>query len=130
MKIQTKISTTAEADFLEDKSRNFNQQILNFKDEELETEESLLDVIFRDAYEFHKLKERLVLIRLTEVEKLRQHLISSKKVCELLRISERTLKTWRKEGIIPFIKIGKNAFYNPRELEAKLEQNYGRKSKL
>jgi hypothetical protein len=129
MKNQCIIPVTAEADSLDDNCMNYSQQSYNSKHEERETEESLLEFILRDAYELHKLKKRLTYASLNEVEKLKQHLIGSKKVCNLLKISERTLITWRKKSIIPFIKIGKNAYYNPHEIEAKLKQNYRRKSK-
>ena len=130
MKTQLKNSTSAESYSSEFNSGNLNRQIRNPGAEKPEHDESLFDMILSNARELNKLKDTLSQAQLTEAEKLKRRLIGGKKACELLKISERTLKTWRKEGIIPFIPIGKNIFYNLSDLEEKLEQNYCRKSML
>jgi len=130
MKTQLKISATSNEYSSEFISGDFNRQIQNPEAERLEHDESLFDMILSDARELNKLKDALSQTQPTEGEKLKRRLIGGKKACELLKISERTLKTWRKVGIIPFIQIGKNIFYNPHDLEEKLEQNYTGKTIL
>jgi hypothetical protein len=130
MKTQLKNSATSKSYSSEFNSGDFNRKIQNPEVEEPKHDESLFDMIFSNALELNKLKDALNRAQLSEAEKLKRRLIGSKKVCELLKISDRTLKTWRKEGIIPFIKIGKNVYYNPGDLEEKLEKNYNGKRKL
>jgi len=130
MKTQLKNSATSKSYSSGFNSGDFNRQIQNHEAEEPENDESLFEMILSNARELKTLKNTLTRLELSETEKLKRRLIGSKKVCELLKISDRTLKTWRKEGIIQFIKIGKNAYYDPCDLEKELEDNYTGKIKL
>lgn len=43
-------------------------------------------------------------------------------ILQLFHISNRTLVTWRKNGIIPFLKIGGKIYYPKQLVEAQLEK--------
>lgn len=43
-------------------------------------------------------------------------------ILQLFHISNRTLVTWRKNGIIPFLKIGGKIYYPKKLVEAQLEK--------
>ena len=48
-------------------------------------------------------------------------LLTEVEACEFLRIRPRQLYTWRNEGLIPFIRIGRSVRYRRSELEAALD---------
>ena len=48
-------------------------------------------------------------------------LLTGAEACEFLRIRPRQLYTWRSEGLIPFIRIGRSVRYRRKELEAALD---------
>ena len=43
-------------------------------------------------------------------------------ILQLFHISDRTLATWRKKGIIPFLPIGGKIYYPKNLVEAQLEK--------
>ncbi len=89
--------------------------------------ESLIEIIQYYKKELNGIKEELHKARIADNGTIEPYRIRCDEVCELLKISARTLKKWQKNGLIPFVKIGKYTFYNPDDLEQKLEQNYIRK---
>lgn len=38
-------------------------------------------------------------------------------VCEILKISKRTLQTYRDHGVLPFSQIGHKTYYRPQDVE-------------
>jgi excisionase family DNA binding protein len=50
--------------------------------------------------------------------------LSNDDVCFLLRISKRTLQTYRDQGTLPFAQIGRKIYYKASDIEAYLESHY------
>ena len=50
------------------------------------------------------------------------HLLTEPEVCDYLRIRPRQLYTWRKQGLIPYIKIGKALRFRKAAVDAALER--------
>jgi len=48
-------------------------------------------------------------------------LLTELEACEFLRIRPRQLYTWRKQGLIPFVRISRSVRYRLGELEAALD---------
>lgn len=48
-------------------------------------------------------------------------LLTELEACEFLRIRPRQLYTWRRQGLIPFIRISRSVRYRLSELEAALD---------
>ena len=46
-----------------------------------------------------------------------QKWLDNQEVCELLKISKRTLQTYREKGLMPFSQIGHKIFYRPQDVE-------------
>ncbi len=49
--------------------------------------------------------------------------LNKKEVCQMLRISERSLQTYRNNGEIPYTKIGSKIFYNAEEIKEVINNN-------
>jgi len=47
-------------------------------------------------------------------------------VCELLKISSRTLQTYRDEGIVSFSQIGSKIYYKAADIESHLNKHYNK----
>jgi MerR family transcriptional regulator, repressor of the yfmOP operon len=50
--------------------------------------------------------------------------LSSDEVCHLLRISKRTLQSYRDHGILPFAQIGRKIYYKASDIDEYLNQHY------
>lgn len=48
-------------------------------------------------------------------------LLTEVEACEFLRIRPRQLYAWRKQGLIPFVRISRSVRYRRSELEAALD---------
>jgi len=51
-----------------------------------------------------------------------ERLLTEAEVCDYLRIRPRQLYTWRREGLIPYIKIGKALRFRRADIDAALEK--------
>lgn len=56
------------------------------------------------------------------VEEKPERLLTTIEATEFLRCSKPTLHRWKKEGLIPFIRIGANIRYKESELQKLLEK--------
>ncbi len=45
-------------------------------------------------------------------------------VCDVLRISKRTLQVYREKGLLPFTRIKNKFFYKPEDVQSLLESSY------
>lgn len=54
-------------------------------------------------------------------EKKEERLLTTNEACEFLRCSKPTLHRWKKNGTIPFIRIGSNIRYKQTDLEKLIE---------
>ncbi len=59
-----------------------------------------------------------------EVEKP-EKLFTTQEACELLRCSKPTLHRWKRDGIIPFVRIGSNIRYRESDLMKLIETKGG-----
>ncbi|MHA1482554.1 MAG: helix-turn-helix domain-containing protein [Candidatus Heimdallarchaeaceae archaeon] len=51
-------------------------------------------------------------------------LLTSEEVCSLLRISSRTLQSYRDRNILPFSQIGRKIYYKAFDINEYLERHY------
>lgn len=51
----------------------------------------------------------------------------NKQVCELLKISPRTLQTYRDTGVLPFSHIGRKCYYKVTDIEQFVNQSQTKK---
>lgn len=45
-------------------------------------------------------------------------------VCQILRISKRTLQVYREKGLIPFVRIKHKIFYKPEDIQRFIDSTY------
>lgn len=57
----------------------------------------------------------------TESARRPEPLLTELEACEFLRIRPRQLYTWRKQGLIPFVRISRSVRYRLGELETALD---------
>ena len=50
--------------------------------------------------------------------------LTSEQVCEILKISKKTLQNYRDKGIIPFAKLANRTYYKKSDIERCLESHY------
>ncbi|MFA7131644.1 MAG: helix-turn-helix domain-containing protein [Bacilli bacterium] len=50
-----------------------------------------------------------------------ERLYTTEEVCEILRCSKPTLHRWKRDGLIPFVRIGTNIRYKESDLKKLLE---------
>ena len=50
--------------------------------------------------------------------------MDNQEVCEILRISKRTLQVYREKGLLPFTRIKNKFFYKPEDVQNMLESSY------
>ena len=55
---------------------------------------------------------------------IKEEWLTSEEVCHLLRISKRTLQSYRDRGILPFAQIGRKIYYRASGLDAYLDAHY------
>lgn len=90
-----------------------------------------MEIICIDRQTFEELHVRLCEFeeRLTRVCRPDKDLglknwLDNQEVCEVLRISKKTLQVYRAKGILPFSRIKNKLFYKPEDIQRLLELNY------
>ncbi len=53
--------------------------------------------------------------------------LDNKQVCELLKISPRTLQTYRDTGVLPYSQIGRKCYYKAADIEQFINQAQNKK---
>lgn len=56
-----------------------------------------------------------------------EKLYTSEEVCKILRCSRPTLHRWKRDGLIPFVRIGTNIRYKESDLKKLIETKGGTK---
>lgn len=56
-------------------------------------------------------------------DKSMQEWLDNQEVCQILRISKRTLQTYRNSGVLPYSQIGHKMFYRPDDVKQVFERN-------
>lgn len=74
------------------------------------------------AEEFNELKQQIAEIREALLSKQQQDIVyDNQDVMQLLKVSQRTLATWREEGVIKYSKIGAKIYYKPEHIHEMLD---------
>ena len=87
-----------------------------------------MQVITIQSEAFQEIVTKLdkIMTKMTE-EKSKQPLsevwLDNQQVCELLKISVRTLQTYRDEGVLTFSQIGSKIYYRASDIEAHLNKH-------
>lgn len=72
--------------------------------------------------EFNDLKQQIAEIREALLSKQQQEIVyDNQDVMQLLKVSQRTLATWREEGVIKYSKIGAKIYYKPEHIQEMLD---------
>jgi DNA-binding transcriptional MerR regulator len=58
------------------------------------------------------------------IQEKKQILMTSEEVCKMLRISARSMQTYRDRRIIPFIQISRKIYYKLEDIEEYLSRHY------
>lgn len=74
-------------------------------------EETELNQIITDA-----VIEALTLFTQSKHDRKEEKLLTTNEACEVLRCSKPTLHKWKKEGVIPHVRIGANIRYKESDL--------------
>ena len=56
-------------------------------------------------------------------DKSMQEWLDNQEVCQILRISKRTLQTYRNSGVLPYSQIGHKMFYRPDDVKQVFDRN-------
>ena len=75
------------------------------------TSESDMDRIVTNAI------NKAMKLQLIETSDNSEKLYTAEEACKLLRCSKPTLHRWKKEGIIPFVRIGTNIRYKESDIK-------------
>jgi hypothetical protein len=78
---------------------------------------------------YHELQEKLEQITdqlksLSKQDPLSEKWLDNQDVMLILRISSRTLQSYRDKGILSFAQIGNKIYYKASDIERHLEENY------
>lgn len=49
--------------------------------------------------------------------------VTTKDACRMLHVTDRTLTTWRKKGVICFSQVGRHIYYKMSDIRALIERN-------
>lgn len=66
---------------------------------------------------FETLAKEMEVICQQNGDKGMQKWLDNQEVCELLKISKRTVQTYREKGLLPFSQIGHKMYYRPQDVE-------------
>ncbi|MFD1613711.1 helix-turn-helix domain-containing protein [Gelatiniphilus marinus] len=84
----------------------------------------IIDLILALSQDIKDLKARIELLRQSRAEVLKDTWIDNQDVLQTLRISKRTLQTFRTNGILPYSKIKGKFYYKVADIEQLLQDNY------
>lgn len=73
---------------------------------------------------FCKLEEKVGRLCRSEEDFGLKNWLDNQDVCEILRISNKTLQVYRDKGILPFSRIKHKIFFKPEDVQKLLESNY------
>lgn len=72
--------------------------------------------------EFEQIKQQIAEIReAIHSSKSREVVYDNQDVMQLLKVSQRTLATWREDGTIKYSKIGAKLYYKPEHIQEMLD---------
>lgn len=92
-----------------------------------------MDVITIESEAFKKLIKSVEELKAVVSENLnnqssgslsKKNWLNKKEACQMLRISERTLQTYRKTGVIPFSRIQGKIYYKAEDMQAFFNDHY------
>ena len=62
--------------------------------------------------------------RISKINPLEDTWLDTQEVCQLLKISKRTLQSYRDNEILPYSKIGGKIYFKASDIEQHLEKHY------
>ncbi len=82
-----------------------------------------MDVIIFESQAFREIDGKLTTI-LRKVSEQKSYQgetwLDNQEVCKILKISKRTLQSYRDEGILPFSQVGSKIYYKRSDIDKKL----------
>ena len=73
---------------------------------------------------FREFEDRVNSLFATRQDLALKNWMDNQNVCQVLRISKRTLQVYREKGLIPFARIKHKIFYKPEDIQRFIESNY------
>jgi hypothetical protein len=70
------------------------------------------------------LEEKFVELKFDAENPLTEKWLDNQEVMQLLKISKRTLQTYRDENLLAFSQVGNKMYYNTKDIESFLKSNY------
>jgi excisionase family DNA binding protein len=70
------------------------------------------------VYLLHKIQSKMM--QINEMKKW----LTSEEVCHILKISKRTLQSYRDRGILPYAQVGRKIYYKASDIDEYLDAHY------
>lgn len=70
------------------------------------------------------LEDKFLELKFDVENPLSEKWLDNQEVMQLLKISKRTLQTYRDENLLSFSQVGNKMYYNTKDIEAFLKSNY------
>lgn len=86
--------------------------------------EEIMKILLNLSDAMKDIKEHLGCLRQTRLDQFNETWLDGQEVMQLLHISQRTLQTWRDNGILPFSQIKGKFYYKLSDIENILEKNH------
>lgn len=81
-----------------------------------------MNIIALSQEEFSELKQQIAEIRdALHSPQMKDVVYDNQDVMQLLKVSQRTLATWREEGTIKYSKVGAKIYYKPEHIQEMLD---------
>ncbi len=82
-----------------------------------------MNIIALTHEEFKELKQQIAEIKESlQTSNQKEIIYDNQDVMQLLKVSQRTLATWREEGTIKYSKIGAKLYYKPEHIQEMLDK--------
>lgn len=79
--------------------------------------DTLFAMIQKISAKIAEMAADLKILRMSLPQRLEKSLLNTEDLCKILKISERTAATMRKDGSIPFNKIRRKIYYKASDIE-------------
>lgn len=83
-------------------------------------EKELVDLLMAHI---DKLVQRVELLDRRSEDARYEKWVNTKQACELLRVTSRTLHTYRGNGLLPYSQVGSKFYYRDRDIQQLIELN-------
>ena len=73
--------------------------------------------------ELGEIKELLYSMREANDKSQADEYVTTKEACRMLHVTDRTLATWRKKGVIQVSQVGRHIYYKMSDIQALIDRN-------